>query len=672
MTTTAPLRSIPGDTPAAAPPSAAALPQHAVHPVLRMLLEHRGVATAAQIAGAAERSRVGGTSLPAELVAGGAEREDVYRVLATFWAAAHIDESAEPCDPELLRREPVPVQLARGWIPWAMRDGVLVIATSVPPTPGLLAEAGAVHGVAEVEPRTISDRRLEGVLAAAQRDELRYRITDAHADAHPRESARQGLAWWQKALPLTLIVTAIVAGVLWPATAVVAIFFAANAAFYVFVMFKTYLGLRTPMKVMRAVDWQRVLRVERRRAGVPVPLGGDAVHLDESALPSYTILVPVYREANIIGKLVGNLGRLEYPASKLQVLLLLEEDDHETIQAAIAANPPAHVAILTVPDGQPRTKPRACNYGLEFARGDYVVIFDAEDKPDPRQLRTAVAAFELNAFIREHVDPAEPQLACVQAALGYFNAEHNVLTRLFAIEYAHWFDAMLPGMDGTGIPIPLGGTSNHFRTTTLRELGGWDPYNVTEDADLGMRISNRGYAVTTIHATTREEACAEVRPWIRQRTRWIKGYSITAAVNLRHAPGFLRRNGIGGAMSLGLLIAGTPLAFMLYPVSILFTLVTWLGVEFGEFRFPVWVLQASVLVMVFGMSTLIASSGIAAWRRYGWRVAVYAPLLPAYWLLHSIAAWRAGYQAIFDPHHWEKTPHGLTHDHDEHEAGGAR
>ena len=209
--------------------------------------------------------------------------------------------------------------------------------------------------------------------------------------------------------------------------------------------------------------------------------------------------------------------------SKLQVLLLMEADDDETIAAAKAARPPDHVRFVVVPAGGPQTKPKACNVGLALAEGEFLVIYDAEDRPEPGQLREVVARF------LETPD----DVVCLQARLNYFNARENLLTRMFTLEYSFWFDDMLPGLDAMRLPIPLGGTSNHFRVSALRELGGWDPYNVTEDADLGVRAAAEGKTVGIIESTTWEEACSEWKAWIRQRTRWIKGYMVTALVHMR-------------------------------------------------------------------------------------------------------------------------------------------
>ncbi|MBN9348950.1 MAG: glycosyltransferase, partial [Devosia sp.] len=310
------------------------------------------------------------------------------------------------------------------------------------------------------------------------------------------------------------------------------------------------------------------------------------------------------------------------------------------------------------------TKPRACNYALPLCRGEFVVIFDAEDRPEADQLREAVRAFRANDFTREHLDRTAKPLHVVQAGLSYFNADYNVLTRMFANEYAFWFDGMLPGLDELGIPIPLGGTSNHFRIEPLRELDGWDPYNVTEDADLGIRVATHGGKVGVIHSTTWEEACADAGAWIRQRTRWIKGYMVTAAVNSRHPFAWVRRHGLGAAVTLFALILSTPLAFLAYPLILAFTVITYVGVSMQALNMPEWIFQVGLINMLAGNVIMIVATAIAAWRRYGWRIAVFAPLNPISWLMHSFAAWRAAWQMYFEPHRWEKTPHGISEDYE--------
>jgi cellulose synthase/poly-beta-1,6-N-acetylglucosamine synthase-like glycosyltransferase len=224
---------------------------------------------------------------------------------------------------------------------------------------------------------------------------------------------------------------------------------------------------------------------------------------------------------------------------------------------------------------------------------------------------------------------------------------------------------MLHGMEAFRLPIPLGGTSNHFRTDRLRELGGWDPYNVTEDADLGLRLAASGYRVDVVKSTTWEEATARVGPWIRQRTRWIKGYILTAAVNLRHPWAWFRLNGIRGLITMFGLILGTPIAFLFYPLVLAFSLVSWLIGPVVPIFLPGWLLVLGTINMVAFNLLMVLVSAVAAWRRYNWRIAVFAVFLPVYWLLHSYAAWRAALQVGWAPHLWEKTPHGLTEEYDD-------
>jgi cellulose synthase/poly-beta-1,6-N-acetylglucosamine synthase-like glycosyltransferase len=376
----------------------------------------------------------------------------------------------------------------------------------------------------------------------------------------------------------------------------------------------------------------------------------DLEELEERDLPFYTILVPVYKEANVVPALVENLRRLDYPASKLEIFLLIEEVDDETLEAARAAQPPESVTLLIVPDGVPRTKPRACNVGLLFAKGEYLVIYDAEDRPEPDQLKKAVVAFRRGG----------EKLVCIQAALNYFNASENFLTRMFTLEYSFWFDYMLPGLDRLNLPIPLGGTSNHFRTEALRKLGGWDPFNVTEDADLGIRASAQGYQVGVVNSTTYEEANNAVGNWIRQRSRWIKGYMQTTLVYMRDPARLVHSVGIKNALGFALLIGGTPLTFLaLLPMWVMFT--AWLLIGFPlDTLYPPVVLYAGLFNLVLGNGLMIAVNMLGVGKRRNYGLVMYALANPLYWILHSIAAYKALWQLITNPFYWEKTNHGIS------------
>lgn len=373
--------------------------------------------------------------------------------------------------------------------------------------------------------------------------------------------------------------------------------------------------------------------------------------LKDTDLPLFTILVPAYHEANVIGSLMSNLSRFNYPREKLEVLLLLEPDDPETLEAAKAAAPPDVVKFIVVPNGGPKTKPKACNVGLMFSRGEYLVIYDAEDRPEPDQLKKVVVAFEKSG----------PDLACVQAALNYYNAEENILTRMFTLEYSYWFDYMLPGLDALRLPIPLGGTSNHFRTAMLRQLGGWDPYNVTEDADLGIRASALGNRVQVINSTTYEEANKALGNWIRQRSRWIKGYMQTVLVHSRHPARLVRTIGVHATLGFALLIGGTPLSFLMsFPLWAIFT-VSMLDSSRFAGLFPHWLAVANMLTLFGGNAAIVYLNMLAVFKRRRYRLIWFGLLNPLYWLLHSIASFLALWQLMAgQAFFWENTRHGLT------------
>lgn len=419
----------------------------------------------------------------------------------------------------------------------------------------------------------------------------------------------------------------------------------------------------------------------------------ESAAVSEDDLPVYTILVPLYKEANIAEKIIRNIGKLDYPEDKLDVKLLLESDDRQTLQAIKSCSLPWNFKIIVVPDALPKTKPRACNFGLKFARGEFCVIYDAEDRPEPDQLKKAVAVFR----------STPDEMACVQAKLNYYNSRQNLLTRLFTIEYSTTFDLMLPGMQTFNVPLPLGGTSNHFRTSVLRELGGWDPFNVTEDCDLGIRIYKHGYRTCLLDSTTWEEANSDLWNWIRQRSRWVKGFIQTHLSHTRHPLNTLRQLGIRGFfgfyLSVGassfmmlvniiywiaggfyLILFADALAGGLTPWEIIagpHNFANYHGMEFIGMRLEPWPLFYwgqtesqfwSVLsVIFFGMTIplvlanflLLGVHILACIKRRYYYLLPAAMLMPFYWILISLGAWKGFIQLFFNPFYWEKTVHGL-------------
>jgi cellulose synthase/poly-beta-1,6-N-acetylglucosamine synthase-like glycosyltransferase len=370
-------------------------------------------------------------------------------------------------------------------------------------------------------------------------------------------------------------------------------------------------------------------------------------------LPVYTIIVALYDEADAAAGLIAALGRLDYPPEKLDIKLVLEPDDLRTRAALDTLNLGASFEIIMAPESGPRTKPKALNTALALARGTFTAVFDAEDRPAPDQLHRA-----LDVFLAEG-----GETACVQARLTVDNTGDGWLARLFTAEYAGLFDVLLPGLAQRRLPLPLGGSSNHFRTDALCRVGGWDAYNVTEDADLGMRLARFGYRTAVIGSTTYEEAPACLAPWLRQRTRWFKGWMQTWAVHMRQPFRLARALGFAGFATFQLVVGGTVLAALVHPLFIAMLLY---GAATGGIFPDAEDLAAIIFFSLFGAtlaagyltSAALGLIGLARRRLLGsaWVLA----LMPLHWLLLSIAAWRALYQLVRDPYLWEKTAHGLA------------
>lgn len=573
---------------------------------------------------------------------GALTRRQLTAALAELWGLGVVDLLTTPVEPGLLSQCTPGQILADGWIAYRDDGGLLHVATTTAPDESVRAQVAARYPGREVRFAATGPLDLDLAVLTAFRTRLRDDAGDGFARTRPDLSAHAGLTRWQTVTGWGLGM-AMLAGLLldWRLTVLV-LLLVANAGFLAGTLFKA---------VAFTAGWlaHHGRKPRARRAGRTVR------RTLEEELPPYTILVPAYGEANVIRHVLEGIDALDYPKNKLQVLLLLEEDDTATIAAAKAADPPEYVRILTVPDGRPRTKPRACNLGLAFATGTYLVIFDAEDRPEPDQLRAAVAMF---AELHEAEDAAgRPRTVCLQARLNYFNATRNLLTRMFALEYSMWFDYMLTGLRALHLPIPLGGTSNHFDVAGLRALGGWDAWNVTEDADLGVRAAALGQPVDLVESTTWEEACSRLRPWIRQRTRWVKGYMVTALVYARHPVRLWRATGWRGLVGMGGLIAGTPASFLAVPVAWAVTICVWSG--WWDLAVPDWVGQVMAVNMAVGNGLMVVVGALGAVRRRAWHLIGYAVLTPVYWLAHAWAAWRAAWQVLRDPFTWEKTPHGL-------------
>ena len=374
----------------------------------------------------------------------------------------------------------------------------------------------------------------------------------------------------------------------------------------------------------------------------------DALKDDE--LPVYTILTPVYKEAAVLPQLLESITNLDYPKIKLDVKVLLEEDDEETIAAFKEINPPDYIKAVILPPSQPKTKPKACNYGLIHARGEYVVIFDAEDKPDPDQLKRVIVAF----------NKIPANVICIQCKLNYFNRSQNLLTRWFSIEYSMWFDLFLPGLDARNVPIPLGGTSNHFKKFALIEAGAWDPHNMTEDADLGIRLYKLGYRTRIVDTTTYEEANSKVHNWVRQRSRWVKGHIQTWLVHMRHPIKLIKDIGFKAFFSFQMVVGGNIFTVIVNPLYWLITAAWFLfQVDFISSLFPGPIYYLGAFSLFFGNFAFTYINVAGAMGRKYYDMVWAALISPLYWGLMSIGGWRGFLQVFTKPHYWEKTVHGL-------------
>lgn len=467
---------------------------------------------------------------------------------------------------------------------------------------------------------------------APQRTAALDRAINALRDERPEASAVVPVIRWQRVV-LIGIAAVLLAGLV----------FALRPTLIVVTLTATLLYLATV--VQRVVLFVAGLDT-RTILSVPDEV---ALSVPDSELPRYTVLVPAYGEPGVVPELIRNLGALDYPADRLEILLLLEEDDAVTVDAAREAGVVAPMRLLLVPPAEPRTKPKACNYGMQFATGELITIYDAEDSPEPLQLRRAVVLF------RDH-----PELACIQAKLAFHNSGQNLLTGWFAAEYGLWFGYLLPGLARSKGPVPLGGTSNHIRAAALAEVGGWDPFNVTEDADLGVRLARLGHRTGVLDSTTLEEANSDAINWIRQRSRWYKGYLQSWLVAMRTPVQTVRAIGVKGALAMTLLLAGTPVASC---ANLLFWMITvaWILGQPAIIAdaFPGYVYYLALINIVVGNTLALYSNliGARASKEYGLLVPCLLNFL--YWVLMAIAAMKGIWQLVARPSYWEKTVHGL-------------
>lgn len=598
-------------------------------------LVQRGLISEVQLDTALHQQRRTGERLGRLLlILGFLRRLELARALADLWQLPFVTVDAGSVDPTVAHRVPLDTTLRHRAVALQEDAQSVTVAVADVPAAELRDSLAIIYPGKRIDFRVTTEWDIDRAIASVHR----RKVVDASIyGLYFRAQSESAFTVFTLPQYLTFAVLCILLLVgfwLSPMQTLLLLNIPITVFFLVVVVFRTWVG------------------ISGAAAETAISISDDDVRAVENrTLPVYSILVPVFKEARVIGTLLRALRDLDYPADKLDIILLFEEDDPETLAAAKAAAPGANVRFLIVPSAEPQTKPKACNVGLLFAHGEFLVVYDAEDQPEPDQLKKAIIAFRRG--------PAE--LVCVQAALNYYNWNENFLTRMFTLEYSFWFDYLLPGLDALGLPIPLGGTSNHFRAAVLRELGGWDPFNVTEDADLGIRAAMHGCRVGIINSTTYEEANKQLGNWLRQRSRWIKGYMQTALVFSRNPFGLLRRAGWRHTFGFALLIGGTPLIFLIFPVSIALTMI-WLFTRTTllEPLFPPVVLYLSLFNLLIGNALAIYVNMFAVFKRRLHMLVLFSLLNPCYWMLHSIASFKALGQLFTKPYYWEKTTHGLT------------
>jgi len=470
----------------------------------------------------------------------------------------------------------------------------------------------------------------------------------------PDESAYKVLVPWQKRLIMLLAAMFLMFSMISYPFSLTLFFTLINVLYFVMNPFKWYIaskGVRNKQRTTYVSD-------------------SDVEKLKDESLPTYTILVPLYKESKVLSQIMENIYKIDYPKDKLDVKILFEENDEETLVEArklgLFGHPHvrrAHIAPklyrnflkifdpIIVPKGQVTTKPRACNYGLIRAKGDYVTIYDAEDDPEPDQLKKAIISFE----------KIGQSCVCLQSHLNFYNSGENLLTKWFSLEYLYWFDYYLEGLDAIDAPLPLGGTSNHFKTKRLQSLGSWDPYNVTEDADLGIRIYRSGLKTGMLNSYTYEEANKNVWNWIRQRSRWCKGHMQTLLVHMRHPLKMIQNVGWKKCVLFQLTFGGNILLPLINPLLWMITILTLLFPGTFNFLSSVsWIAFISTFNLIVGNLVHISLylRTVIVEKRFS--LIPIALSMPFYWILGSIGAWKGILQLITKPHYWEKTIHGIS------------
>jgi cellulose synthase/poly-beta-1,6-N-acetylglucosamine synthase-like glycosyltransferase len=599
-------------------------------PIGALLIES-GALDAARLEAALEAQRGTGARIGDVLTRRGiVTREAVAAAAARQFGARRVDLGAEPPDPSLLHHDDLGALLHHRMIPWRRIDGRTVYAAA--------DYERALAGLAALRMRPGD---VEVALASA--DEIAEAMTRAHGPALAARAAERAPAA-MSARTLTATARSATAAVAGAAGVLFALGGAGMAT--VLTALATLNAMNAGLRI--AALWRAI----HPRTDPSPAVAAEAIPIaPRLPQPRVTLLIPLRDEPETVPVLIEALERLDWPRELLDVKLILEAHDARTRTALAESAPPPFCQTLIVPPGGPRTKPRALNYALDFAEGEIVGVYDAEDRPEPDQIRRAV----------EVLRGSPPEVACVQCRLSYYNPRDTWLTRCFTIEYAMWFDVLLPGFRDLGLPIPLGGTSLFFRRAALEQVGAWDAHNVTEDAELGMRLARAGFRTETCQSTTHEEASSRLGQWLRQRSRWLKGYMTTWLVHMRRPDRLWRDLGPRGFFGFQAIFLGAAVAYLGLPAFWLF----WAAAALGHA--PTWLTEGSSAAAwglfaahAVGWAAMLTAAVLATARRGHRWLWPWIPTMMLYWPLGAAAAYLAVAELIAAPAMWRKTPHGLN------------
>jgi len=561
---------------------------------------------------------------------------DVLRMVSQQYNIPLADLTADPPDPSLSETLPSAQCLRHGCVPWLRLGDLLLVATSHPNDFNRLCACMVPVG-RRMLPVLVNDQQIRQQISILYGDELARK-------AATRVPAAASCRGWDTASPrrkpiafalLAGLVGLLVLAPFWTITAGVVF------AFVTLVM-STALKLAAFIAQLSKVSQDTLPAQPRQRAPF--------------RLPKVSVLVPLLKEEEIAGKLIERLTRLTYPKSLLEIVLVLEAEDSVTRETIERTDMPGWMSVIEVPSSDNlTTKPRALNYALDFCSGSIVGVWDAEDAPEPDQIEKIVTRFQ----------DAPANVACLQGILDYYNSRANWLSRCFAIEYATWWRMILPGVANLGFVIPLGGTTLFFRRSILEELCGWDAHNVTEDADLGVRLARHGYVTELVPTVTYEEANCRAWPWVKQRSRWLKGFLITWLVHMRSPRALIKDLGLMRFLGVQTLLLATFAQFACAPLLWSF----WLML--AGFEHPVETTLGTPVALImagfFLCSELLnLAISLTAVSRKGHRhLMPYVLSLPLYFPMAALSAYKALKEMVVEPFYWDKTQHGVTDHTDE-------